>query len=216
MSEWEVGVNAPPFHVNCRTTTIPYFDDEFSDTGKRAARGEDGKTYYVPADTTYKEWEKAYVNGDKSGVKEVETDLKDAKTDDTIKLGVNLFDKNDPLYIDAASIEEIDGFEDIYLHGSPSSVQKKVDGKIVNMGAKEFAEYLKNDTNYSGGDIRLASCSTGSGENSFAQQLSKELGVRVMAPDDDVYYAPNEGTLFVGSEYQNVGKWRLFNKGVEE
>jgi hypothetical protein len=74
MSEWEVGVNAPPFHVNCRTTTIPYFDDEFSNTGKRAARGEDGKTYYVPADTTYKEWEKAYVNGDKSGAKEVKTD----------------------------------------------------------------------------------------------------------------------------------------------
>lgn len=58
MSEWEVGVTAPPFHVWCRTTTIPYFDDweEFGITPERAARGEDGKTYYVPADMTYEDW----------------------------------------------------------------------------------------------------------------------------------------------------------------
>ncbi len=56
MSQWEVGVTAPPFHVNCRTTTVPYFDDELDLVGERAARGEDGKTYYVPADMDYKEW----------------------------------------------------------------------------------------------------------------------------------------------------------------
>lgn len=55
MSEYEAGVTAPPFHVNCRSCTCPYFDDEFAG-GERAARGEDGKTYYVPADMTYKEW----------------------------------------------------------------------------------------------------------------------------------------------------------------
>ena len=55
MKEFEAGVTAPPFHVNCRSTTAPYFDDEFS-LGERAARGEDGKTYYVPSDMTYKEW----------------------------------------------------------------------------------------------------------------------------------------------------------------
>lgn len=58
MSEFEAGLTAPPFHVNCRSCICPYFDDEFA-IGKRAARGEDGKTYYVPADMTYKEWEKA-------------------------------------------------------------------------------------------------------------------------------------------------------------
>jgi len=39
MSEFEPGVTAPPFHVNCRSTTVPYFDDEFSLGGERAARG---------------------------------------------------------------------------------------------------------------------------------------------------------------------------------
>lgn len=72
MSDYEPGVTAPPFHVNCRSTTVPYFDDEFSLGGERAARGEDGKTYYVPADMKYKEWQAVFVNdGDKTGLQEV-------------------------------------------------------------------------------------------------------------------------------------------------
>lgn len=59
--DYEVGVTAPPFHPNCRTTTAPYFDDEFTAEDQRAARGEDGKTHYVPADMKYREWEKKYV-----------------------------------------------------------------------------------------------------------------------------------------------------------
>ena len=69
---------------------------------------------------------------------------------------------------------------------------------------------------HKGVDIRLASCSTGAGDNSFAQQLSKELGVRVMAPDDDLYYVPDEGTVFVGAPNHNVGVWRIFENGVEQ
>ncbi len=62
MSDYQLGVNAPPLHCRCRSCTAPYFDDEFS-IGKRAARGEDGKTYYVPSDMTYSEWEKSFVDG---------------------------------------------------------------------------------------------------------------------------------------------------------
>lgn len=62
MSEYKIGVTAPPFHVNCRSTTCPYFDDEFADLGERAARGADGKTYFVPANMTYREWEAQFVN----------------------------------------------------------------------------------------------------------------------------------------------------------
>ena len=83
------------------------------------------------------------------------------------------------------------------------------------MSAKEFAVFLKENTAYNGGDIRLASCSTGQGDNSFAQQLSKELGVTVKAADSDVYFIPDEGILFVGSPYANTGKWRTFRNGDE-
>ena len=61
MSQYEIGVTAPPFHVWCRTVTVPYFEDDFGAVGQRAARGEDGKTYYVPADMTYMEWEQKFV-----------------------------------------------------------------------------------------------------------------------------------------------------------
>ena len=82
MSQWEVGTTAPPFHVRCRSTTVPYFGDEFDAVGERAARGTDGKTYYVPADMTYEQWEKAFVgDGDKSVLQEVESDdILDLKT----------------------------------------------------------------------------------------------------------------------------------------
>lgn len=60
ISEKVVGVNYPPLHPNCRSTTVAYFDDEIS-VGERIARGEDGKTYYVPVDMTYEKWKEKYV-----------------------------------------------------------------------------------------------------------------------------------------------------------
>lgn len=138
-----------------------------------------------------------------------------SKSSDIIKLRINLFADFDPLYLDALGIEEDFGFEDICIHGSSNSVQTRMNGKLINMSALEFADFLKKQTSYNGGDIRLVSCETGKGENSFAQQLSKILAVTVKAPDDDVYYAPDEGTVFVRASYANIGKWRIFKNGVE-
>lgn len=86
MSEYKIGVTAPPFHVNCRSTTCPYFDDEFADLGERAARGADGKTYFVPANMTYREWEKAFVNDDKSALQVVKKDVENTFSNDIIEL----------------------------------------------------------------------------------------------------------------------------------
>lgn len=68
MKDYQPGVTAPPFHVYCRSTTVPYFDEQF-DIGERAARDEEtGKTYYIPDDMNYQEWKEAFVDGgDKSG-----------------------------------------------------------------------------------------------------------------------------------------------------
>lgn len=60
IKDYKVGETAPPFHVWCRTTTVPYFDDE---EGFRASRGDDGKYYVVPEDMTYHEWENTFVDG---------------------------------------------------------------------------------------------------------------------------------------------------------
>ena len=69
MKDHEVGTTAPPFHVHCRTTTAPWFEDD--GIGERAARNEEtGKTEYVPANTSYKDWEKSFV---KDPVEKIET-----------------------------------------------------------------------------------------------------------------------------------------------
>lgn len=68
MKDYQPGVTAPPFHVYCRSTTVPYFDEQF-DIGERVARDEEtGKTYYIPDDMNYQEWKETFVDGgDKSG-----------------------------------------------------------------------------------------------------------------------------------------------------
>lgn len=52
------GVNYPPFHIFCRTTTVPYYG---SPKGTRVARDLEGRSYKVPASMTYKEWSDRYI-----------------------------------------------------------------------------------------------------------------------------------------------------------
>jgi SPP1 gp7 family putative phage head morphogenesis protein len=60
ISDATPGVNYPPLHVFCRSTTIPYYEDA---AGERAARDDGGKTYMVPGDMTYKEWAEKHAPG---------------------------------------------------------------------------------------------------------------------------------------------------------
>lgn len=80
MSEYRPGDTAPPFHPWCRSVTVPYFEDNF--TGERAARGEDGRTYYVPDNMTYKDWKNSMVDGDTK-------DLTFVSENDTMNLNRN-------------------------------------------------------------------------------------------------------------------------------
>lgn len=77
MKDFQAGVTAPPFHVYCRSTTVPYFDEDFGDIGERAARDEEtGKTYYIPDDMNYEDWKQTFVDGgDKSGFDVVDDGL---------------------------------------------------------------------------------------------------------------------------------------------
>lgn len=69
MKDYQAGVTAPPFHVYCRSTTAPHFDEDFGSIGERAARDEEtGQTYFIPDDMKYQDWEDTFVKGgDKTG-----------------------------------------------------------------------------------------------------------------------------------------------------
>lgn len=60
LAQYQPGVTVPPFHPNCRGTTCPHYDDM---EGQRAARDAGGEVYYLPADTTYQQWKKAFAEG---------------------------------------------------------------------------------------------------------------------------------------------------------
>lgn len=67
------GVNCPPMHPWCRSTTVGYDEDaDYSKLKRRARNPETGKTELVPADMTYKEWYSKYVDGNIESIKYAE------------------------------------------------------------------------------------------------------------------------------------------------
>ena len=62
LKDYQSGITAPPFHPYCRTTTVPYFDDEVE--GYRASRDENDEGYYlIPENMNYREWEDTFIKG---------------------------------------------------------------------------------------------------------------------------------------------------------
>lgn len=76
MKDMKQGINAPPFHPNCRTAIMPYFGDDLqrrmqAEVGRMARDPVTGKSVRV-GDLSYKEWYNKYVKeqaGAKSKIK---------------------------------------------------------------------------------------------------------------------------------------------------
>jgi SPP1 gp7 family putative phage head morphogenesis protein len=141
MKDYEAGVTAPPFHVWCRTTTVPYFDDEFN-LGERAARDEEtGKTYYVPSNMTYPQWKQSFVDkGDKTGLDEVDPgDIMKDKKDEVQEIKKSIMDKHDKIIQSEAQKTELDQI--LSGHGS----------KELNLYDKLSNKFQDNDYHKKGG-----------------------------------------------------------------
>ena len=62
VSERKTGINYPPLHPWCRSTTIAHFEDmDLSKLERRARDPETGKTMLVPANMSYDDWREKYV-----------------------------------------------------------------------------------------------------------------------------------------------------------
>ena len=64
LSEAQSGINMPPLHPHCRSTTIPHFpkDEISANIIDRIARDENDESYFVGEDVTYKEWTEKYAS----------------------------------------------------------------------------------------------------------------------------------------------------------
>lgn len=119
-------------------------------------------------------------------------------------------------------VKPIDKFTDFGIHGAPHKVDftSRI-GQETDFTAKEFADMLRLNSSYPGGNIRLIACQTGKEEYGFASQLAEELGVKVMAPTEDVWI-DDTGEMFIsdntvladlwydGYEVKETGRWRTF------
>jgi hypothetical protein len=227
----QVGVNAPPFHPNCRCTTIPYFDDEFTEGEERAARNlETGKTEYVES-MTYEEWKEKFVNNDKF-TSSIEGDIIKSKekvasgqsranrikTKAIVQRGIS---EERPIFADDTFGEYIakakpeTGFYDVALHGSPIVTEffgTKIDSHTL-------AEIIRKRKDYTGGAVRLLSCNTGNEKNGvdcFAQRLANELKTDVKAPNN-IIWAHSDGSISIGSTPSDkTGEFIIFHPTQKE
>ena len=63
VKDTKVGINTPPLHPYCRSTTIAYFGDEILNNMKRRAKNDSkSDSYVLDKNITYKEWKKEYVD----------------------------------------------------------------------------------------------------------------------------------------------------------
>lgn len=60
LNDYEEGVTAPPFHINCRCMTVPYTEGIVDPYETHAARDENGKTIFIPDSMSYQEWKAKY------------------------------------------------------------------------------------------------------------------------------------------------------------
>lgn len=60
VSDFQAGITAPPFHCWCRSCIIPHINKLSG--SKRAARGDDGKTYYIDGNMKYNDWKNIFVD----------------------------------------------------------------------------------------------------------------------------------------------------------
>ena len=122
------------------------------------------------------------------------------------------FNHAEPILINSKKVKPIDGYEDVFIHGDENGfATNDSDGNLCNMYTpREFAEILKNDPNYHGGDIRLCSCKTGAEGAIAAKALARQLGVNILAPSDTLWIHM-DGTMTIGADqFMNDGQWILF------
>ena len=94
------------------------------------------------------------------------------------------------------------GVFDVIAHGNHNKIEINVNGKVYMVSWRVLASSIRKNPEIKGKSIRLLSCSTGSSDRSFAQNLANKLNVKVIAPTKYLWAKP-DGTYFVAGGKPN-------------
>nr|WP_252716041.1 VENN motif pre-toxin domain-containing protein [Acinetobacter guillouiae] len=137
--------------------------------------------------------------------------------------------KDDAFYKFASKRSDIDpnGMYDVIAHGAPNKIEVTVNGKAILIDQRTASQLIQKSEGYQKGQpIRLLSCSTGSCDVGFAQNLANKMGVPVQAPTDLVWSYPN-GKMVIAPRLSNnpskpgynqpnlskIGEFKIFTTG---
>lgn len=147
VKDYERGVTAPPYHVYCRSTTVPYYDDDIQaeiENSRMARDPETGKSIRVE-DLTYKEWYKKYVvNSDPNDYNISEHTFGKTKKFKNFEdfeefIGMdNLFDFEDSVSTDEAKSIAF------YSHAGDKQINSILRSRIADDDIKSYVQDLDN------------------------------------------------------------------------
>lgn len=129
----------PPFHPRCRSTTAPYYEDDFGKIGERAG-------YHIPENMSYEDWKKAFIDGDKSVLEKYGLSLTDGKNSGIIKTITNA--AGNPVNIVSQS--------DVKTTGEPNTITQTINekGVISRNYYGENGKQTKQITNHNHGNSK--------------------------------------------------------------
>ena len=210
MKDYQPGITAPPFHNYCRSTTVPHFDD-FDLEGERAARDEDGKTYYVSDKMKYDDWYKKYVQNQSN----LQNEAKNAKikthSEKIQELQNILMDMNEARRIhwdlSLTSKEEMlnSSFKDLAYSIDLEGIDKKVIDTIIE-NYKQLGDEYYTTLNHIGifdDEYLLAKPNSGGYEFTGVKTLTGEIHFNQTMLDDFDDYVE---TMKNCSEFGHISK----------
>lgn len=126
---------------------------------------------------------------------------------------VNFMSSSDKFFTNASKRSDIDpnGMFDVIAHGSSTNIEIMTNKGAITVDQRAASRLIQGSPGYQFGQpIRLLSCSTGSCNAGFAQNLANKMGVPVQAPTDLVW-AYGDGNMVVAPRASLNPKSPYFN-----
>lgn len=198
--ERQVGVNAPPMHPFCRSTTAPVVDEEFL-TSRRAKNIKTGEYDEIPPDMNYKEWKEKYVEG-KENAEEVKQEQVKTESSNGAKVEVQA-PKVESEYKETPIPPREEKFDS---EAYEERVNKRANKQAVNIQAEPATIEIERPVNY-GNTEKVYS------EKELEESLKNILGIDINS-DLDLTIKTIKNDLYANRFKKDLGI-TLLTKGLD-